>query len=104
MVSPVVANEDALTTLRANVPLGVMVRPFDGMFVQDTLADPDERLSKRTAAHSLPCSEPVGAPDHGVEQQRCMLHQPSDHGVVHWDLPVNPLLKAQLDRSEKSSQ
>ena len=103
VVAAVEADEDAFASLCANVALGVVPGPFDGVLVQDHLAQAYERLSKRPAAHTHPRGEAVGPSHHGVEEQRRVLHHPRDEGMVDRDAFVNALLDAELDRAEEAA-
>ena len=62
------ANESALSTQRARVPMEMVVRPFRREAIRHAFAKPKELLAERAPADALPCREAIGATDHDIQQ------------------------------------
>ena len=93
MVGSVVSDEYPFTALGSDVALWVVVGTFDGMLVQNVLAKSDQLLPEGPPTNPFPGSQPINAPDEGIQEERSMFHHPRGHGVIHWDLLIDPLLK-----------
>ena len=73
------------------------------MLVEDVLANPHERLSKGAATYTFPSCEPIRTSDQRIQKEGRVLHEPCDHRMIHGDLLIDPLLEAELYRTEEAS-
>ena len=101
---PVVAKENAFSSLCTNVSVWVVLRALGRISVQDRFAKSDDLLRERASSGSFPGGDAVLASHECVDEEACVLEQSLHHWMGYRDVPVYALFETHFDCSQGASE